>query len=152
MKEVRFGAVLEGVEGSSATFVSMPASIMKRFGGRIRVPVLVTIDGVTHRTTICDMGMGPMVGIPAAMRTATGKKRGDRLSVSLRVDEDERTVEVPRDFAAAMNAAQRRAYDRLSYTHRKEYVLWIEDAKRPETRARRIDKALEKLRQKGRST
>jgi len=152
VKEVRFGAVLEGVEGSSATFVSMPASIMKRFGGRIRVPVLVTIDGVTHRTTICDMGMGPMVGIPAAMRTATGKKRGDRLSVSLRVDEDERTVEVPRDFAAAMNAAQRRAYDRLSYTHRKEYVLWIEDAKRPETRARRIDKALEKLRQKGRST
>jgi uncharacterized protein YdeI (YjbR/CyaY-like superfamily) len=149
---LRFRAVLQGVDGSSATFVSVPAAIMKRFGGRTRVPVAVTIEGVTHRTTICNMGMGPMVGIPAAIRKATGKKQGDRLNIQLRVDEAERTVEVPRDFAAAMSAAQRRAYDRLSFTHRKEYVLWIEEAKRPETRARRIEKAREMLRQKGSST
>ncbi len=151
MRQMRFRAVLEGVTGSSATFVNVPDSIMKRFGGRVRVPVAVTIEGVTHRTTICNMGMGPMVGIPAAMRNATGKKQGDRLSIGVCVDEEERTVDVPRDFAKAMSAAERRAYDRLSYTHRKEYVLWIDDAKRPETRTRRIDKVRERLRQKGSS-
>jgi uncharacterized protein YdeI (YjbR/CyaY-like superfamily) len=149
VSELRFRAVLKGIDGSSGTFVLIPDSIMKHFGGRTRVPVAVTIEDVTHRTTICNMGMGPMVGIPAAMRNATGKKRGDRLSILMRVDDEPRTVAVPHDFAAAMTAAERRAYDRLSYTHRKEYVLWIADAKKPETRARRIEKAREKLRQKG---
>jgi len=57
-------------------------------------------------------------------------------------------VEVPRDVARAMSVAERRAFDSMSYSHRKEYVQWIEDAKRPETRARRIAKAIEKLRER----
>ncbi len=118
---------------------------MKRFGGRVRVPVCVTINGVQHRTTICNMGMGPMIGVPAAMRTAADVGRGRRITVSLEVDEKERTVEIPRDLARAMSAGERRVYDNLSYSHRKEYALWIEDAKKLETRARRIAKVRAKL-------
>ena len=61
---------------------------------------------------------------------------------------DVHAVEVPRDVARAMSVAERRAFDSMSCSHRKEYLLWIEDAKRPETRARRIAKAIEKLRER----
>jgi hypothetical protein len=142
---MKFRALLQGVPDSSATFVLVPERIMKRFGGRIRVPVRMTINGVEHRTTICNMGLGPALGIPAPMRKAAGVDRGARVTVLLDVDKQERTVDVPPDFARAMTAAQRRIFDRLSYSHRKEYILWIEDAKRPETRARRIEKARAKL-------
>jgi hypothetical protein len=142
---MKFRALLQGVSDSSATFVLVPERIMKRFGARVRVPVCVTVNGVEHRTTICSMGLGPALGIPAPMRKAAGVDRGALVTVSLEVDQHERTVDVPPDFARAMTAAQRRIFDRLSYSHRKEYILWIEDAKRPETRSRRIEKARAKL-------
>lgn len=66
----------------------------------------------------------------------------------LEVDEKERTVDLPLDFAKAMTPVERRVYDALAYSHRKEYVLWIEDAKRPETRLRRIEQARVKLRER----
>jgi hypothetical protein len=142
-----FRAVLEGVESSSATYVRVPASVLATFGGRIRVPVRMKINGTEHRTTVCDMGMGPMLGVPAAVRRAAKVERGDRLTVSIELDRDLRTVEIPPDFAKAMKARERRAYDGMSYSHRKEYVQWIEAAKRAETRARRIALAVEKLRE-----
>jgi uncharacterized protein YdeI (YjbR/CyaY-like superfamily) len=63
-------------------------------------------------------------------------------------DAKKRTVDLPPDFAKAMRAAERRAYDAMAYSHRKEYVAWIEAAKKPETRLRRIEKAREKLRER----
>lgn len=143
-----FRALLRGVQDSSATFVLVPTRVMREFGGRIRVPVRITVNGVDHRTTICDMGTGPAIGIPAAMRSAAGIDRGERIGVALEVDQEKRTVDLPRDFAKAMTPAERRVYDALAYSHRKEYVLWIEDAKKPETRLRRIEQARSKLRER----
>jgi Bacteriocin-protection, YdeI or OmpD-Associated/Domain of unknown function (DUF1905) len=118
---------------------------MKLFGGRIRVPVRVAINGVTWRTTIADMAAGPMIGVTAKTRDAAGIRRGDQVSVSLALDTGERTVELPADFAKTMTKAQREAYDAMSYTHRKEYVQWIDGAKKPETRLRRIERACARL-------
>lgn len=143
----QFRAVLTGVESSSATYVRVPAAVLATFGGRVRVPVRMKINGTVHRTTICDMGMGPMLGVPAAVRRAAKIDRGDRLTVSIEVDREARTVEIPADFEKAMKARERRAYDGMSYSHRKEYVQWIEAAKRTETRVRRIAVAVEKLRE-----
>ncbi|HET6275485.1 MAG TPA: YdeI/OmpD-associated family protein [Candidatus Cybelea sp.] len=143
-----FRAVVEGVEGSSATYLRLTDAALKALGGRARVPVRVVINGAEHRTSIADMGLGPMIGIPAAFRRAAGIERGKRVSVSVEPDRMERTVDVPPDFAKAMKAAEHRAYDGMSYTHRKEYVQWIEAAKKPETRIRRIKLALEKLRER----
>ena len=140
--------MLEGVDGSAATYVRVPAPVMKALGDRPRLPVRIVINGAGHRTSIANMGMGPMIGVPAALRRASGVECGQRIAVSVEADRLERTVEVPPDFTDAMTAAQRRAYDGMSYTHRKEYVQWIEAAKRPETRARRIKLALEKLRER----
>ena len=142
---MRFKAKLEGSTRSSGTYVPVPPMIMKRFGGRIRVPVRATINGVTWRTTIANMGAGPMIGVTAATREAAGVERGDRITILIEEDKEERTVDLPADFAKAMKKAQRKAYDSMSYSHRKEYVQWIEAAKKPETRARRIALACTKL-------
>jgi len=141
----RFKAKLEGSPGSAGTAVPVPPAVMKEFGGRVRVPVRATINGVTWRTTIADMGAGPMIGVAAATRKAAGIERGDSVTLTIEEDTEKRTVNVPADFAKAMNRAQRKLFDSMSYTHRKEYVQWIEGAKKPETRKRRMEKALEKL-------
>jgi uncharacterized protein YdeI (YjbR/CyaY-like superfamily) len=120
---------------------------MTVFGGRTRVPVRATVNGVTWRTTIANMGAGPMIGVTAATRKAAGIERGDGVTVSIELDTQERTVDLPADFSKALNKAQRAAYDAMSYTHRKEYVQWIEGAKKPETRLRRIEQARAKLSQ-----
>lgn len=148
----QFRAALEGSTRSSGTYVCIPPSVMKGFGGRIRVPVRATINGVTWRTTIANMGAGPMIGVTAATRKAAGVERGDRITVSIVEDAAERTVNVPTDFANAMTKTQRNAYDSMSYTHRKEYVRWIEAAKRPETRLRRIALACAKLSERSKAT
>ncbi|HMF27805.1 MAG TPA: YdeI/OmpD-associated family protein [Candidatus Cybelea sp.] len=147
----QFRAQLEGSTRSSGTYVCIPSSVMKRFGGRIRVPVRATVNGVTWRTTIASMGAGPMIGVTAATRKAAGVERGDRITVSIVEDAAERTVDIPADFANAMTKAQRTAYDSMSYTHRKEYVQWIEAAKRPGTRLRRIAVARTKLNERSKA-
>jgi hypothetical protein len=152
MNEHTFRARLEGSAKSAGTYVVVPADVMDAFGGRVRVPVRATINGVTWRTTIADMGNGPMVGVTAATRTAAGIERGDRVTLTIRLDTEERVVDVPADFARAMTGVQRKAYDAMSYTHRKEYVQWIEGAKRPETRLRRIEQACAKLADRAKSS
>jgi hypothetical protein len=142
----RFRVTLEGSEDSAATYALVPADVMHAFEGRTRVPVRATINGVTWRTTICNMGAGPMVGVTAAVRKNAGIKRGDHILLEIERDTEERTVGLPPDFAKALRASERRAFDAMSYSHRKEYVQWIEAAKKPETRLRRIEKAREKLR------
>ncbi len=142
----RFRTSLRGVDDSSGTYFAVPATVMRAFEGRIRVPVRVTINGVTWRTTICDMGLGPAIGVAAAVRKDAHVARGDRITVDVERDTDPRTVDVPADFAKAMRAPERRVFDAMSYSHRKEYVMWIEDAKKPETRMRRIEKARSALR------
>ena len=81
------------------------------------------------------------------IRTAIGKEAGEKVRVRLERDTAPRLVEVPRDFQRALNKHKpaRTAFDRLSYSHRKEYVVWIEGAKKAETKNRRIAKAIEKL-------
>lgn len=86
-----------------------------------------------------------MIGVTAATRKSAGIERGDRIVVSIAEDAQERTVDVPDDFAKSMTKTQRKAYDSMSYTYRKEYVQWIEAAKKHETRLRRIAVACAKL-------
>jgi hypothetical protein len=144
-RSTTFRAKLDGSAESAASWVIVPPAVMARFGGRVRVRIRATINGFTWRTTIANMGAGPMIGVTAATRAAAGIKRGDRLTIALQEDTQERVVDTPADFAKAMTKAQRRKYDSMSYTHRKEYVVWIEGAKKPETRQRRIALACAKL-------
>ena len=121
--------------------------VLAGLGGGGRIPVRATFDGVAYRGSIASMGGCMALGILKSIRSELGKGAGDPVTVTLVRDAAERTVEVPADLAAALQeAGLRKAFDALSYSHRREHVNAINDAKKPETRVRRISKALEMLR------
>ena len=109
--------------------------------GKVRAPVRVTINGFTFRTTVARMGGRTVVGLNREVREGACVAAGERVTVELEPDDEPRTVELPPDLAAALDDDLRAFFDSLSYTHRKEYVRWIEEAKRPETRRARVERA-----------
>jgi hypothetical protein len=114
--------------------------------GKTRAPVRVTINGHDFRTTVAAMRGRIFIGLNKGVQHATRVSPGDRVEVELELDDEPRTVDVPPDLAAALDAETRAYFDALSYTHRKEYVRWIEEAKREETRQSRVTRAVEMLR------
>jgi hypothetical protein len=117
--------------------------------GAKRFPVVATVNGYTWRTTVTRMRGEFLLGLNRAVRQEAGVEAGNTVDVRLELDTVPREVEVPQALtdALAEDPAARAAFDRLSYTHRKEYARWIAEAKRDETRKRRVAQALEMLRQ-----
>ena len=117
--------------------------------GAKRFPVLATVNGYTWRTTVTRMRGEFLLGLNRAVREEAGVEAGDTVEVKLELDTAPRQVQVPEALANALAAdsVARAAFDRLAYTHRKEYTRWIDEAKRDETRQRRVAQALEMLRQ-----
>ncbi len=116
--------------------------------GKVRAPVKVTVNGYTFRSTVAAMGGDPFIPFRASHREAAGLQGGETLEVRLELDTDERVVKPPSDLAKALKAAPP-AWDRwqeLSYTHQREHAEAVEQAKSPETRARRIARAVEDVR------
>ena len=130
--------------GKTATGFPVPDDEITALGGGKRPAVSVTINGFTFRTTLGSMGGRAMVPLSAERRTSAGVAAGDEVDVDIELDLAPREVEVPADFAAALDAhpGARTRFDSMAFSHRKEHVRAIEDAKTPETRQRRIDKAI----------
>ena len=141
----RFETVLR-TEGPG-TFVEVPLDVPALFG-RARAPVQVTINGYRFRSTVAVYGGRYFLPVKRAVREAAGVAAGDLVVVEVAPDSQPREVEVPEDLAAALAAdpAAAAAFERLSYTHRREYVEWVAEAKRPETRRRRVDETVARLR------
>lgn len=141
-----FTVELERVQ-KTATMFRVPFDLKEAFG-RARPPVKVTIRGYTWRTTpgVYD-GVGHVV-VNRTVKEATGVDAPDRVRVTMELDAEPRAVEVPTDLRAALEAdpAVEEAFALLSYSHRREYVDWIEEAKRAQTRARRVAGTVERLR------
>jgi hypothetical protein len=112
--------------------------------GKMRAPVKVTLNGYTYRSTIACMGGPPFVPLRKSHREAAGVAGGKALAIRLELDEAPRVVDVPADLAAALKKVPgaREGWKALSYTHQREHVEAIEDAKKPETRARRVERAV----------
>jgi hypothetical protein len=135
------------VNDGGGAWVEVPGEVVAALGGGGRIPVRATFDGVAYRGSIASMGGCMALGILKGIRSELGKETGDAVTVTVERDTAERTVDVPEDFAAALTeAGLREAFDKLAYSHRREHVQAINDAKKPETRQRRIGKALEMLR------
>lgn len=145
----RFEAVL-GADAGDLPVVVLPADVAAAMGGRARIPVAGTINGVTFRGSTMPMGDGRhCVGFRKEIRSqAGGVEIGDSVAIEIGRDDAPRTVAVPPDLAAALAAEPgiRAAFDAMSYTHRREWVEAVEAAKRPETRARRIAQAVDAAR------
>jgi hypothetical protein len=138
-----FDAIIRQHEGINGAYVEPPFDVHEVFGAR-RVKVLATFDGVPYRGSIVRMGGCYWLGLTQEIRKRIGKGFGDVVHVTVERDEEERTVEVPPDLRQALDAhaEARTSFDGLSYSHRKEYVDWINGAKRAETRAARVERAI----------
>ena len=125
--------------------MAFPFDVEELFGTRGRVPVLVDFEGLSYRGSLAPMGGRHLLGVRKDIREALGKQVGDSLSVVLERDAKKRTVRVPKDLVAALlaSAEAKNRFDELSYTHRKEFAAWVEEAKRRETRERRVAKTVE---------
>ena len=117
--------------------------------GAKRFPVRATVNGYTWRTSVARMGGEFLVGLNREVREGAGAQAGDTVEVTLELDTAPREVEVPQALASALasDPAVKAAFDGLAYTHRKEYARWIAEAKREETRERRVAKALKMIRE-----
>jgi hypothetical protein len=143
----RFKAVLGGKEGEAPT-VELPFDAKERFG-KARAPVRGTVNGTEYRTTVAVYGGTYLIGFNRELRERAGIAIGDEVGVTLELDDEPRTVEVPPALAKGLqqDPEARKIFDGLSYTHRREYAQWIAEAKRDDTRERRAARALEMLRE-----
>jgi len=116
--------------------------------GAKRFPVAATINGYTWGTTVVRMRGEYMLGLSKEVRAGAGVDADDKVQVQLELDRSERTVDIPPELAEALarDADASAAYERLAYTHRKEFANWVREAKREETRERRVARTLEMLR------
>ena len=142
-----FDAELERV-GKTSARLRVPVDLKEIFG-RARPPLKVTVEGHTWRTTPGVYGGVAYIGLNKDVRSAAGVDAGDRVRVTMELDTEPRTVAVPADLRSALEAdpKAKAAFADLSFTHGREYVEWIEEAKRPETRARRIAGTVDGVRQ-----
>ena len=117
----------------------------KEVFGKVRAPVMVTVNGYTFRSTIARMGGHTFIPLRKSNREAAAVSGGDQVKVRIAADSDARVVEVPADLAKTLKARSSlwNEWTRLSYTHQREYVESILGAKRAETRARRISKVVD---------
>jgi hypothetical protein len=144
---MRLRLELVGHGGNTAGF-EIPDEVVEELGGGRRPKVVVTAGAHTWRSSIANMGGTFMLGVSMENRAAAGVAAGDVLDVEITLDTEARTVDVPDDLAAELDqdAAARTAWDTWSFTRRKEAARSLTEARKPETRARRLEKVLAELR------
>jgi hypothetical protein len=128
--------------------VPLPFDPKSEFG-KARAPIRGTVNGAPFRSTVAIYGGVGYLGVTKALREAAGAGVGDEVDVEVELDDASREVEVPPELATVLEGDPEaaRAFEKLSYTHRKEYARWIADAKRADTKERRVAKAAKMLRQ-----
>ena len=146
MKKYKFKATIQpGIGGGAA--VAFPHDVEQEFGVKGNVPVKATFDGVPYSGSLMKCGAAShMLGILKSIRTEIGKAPGDVVDVVVWKDDEARVVDTPADLESLLKERGLLAtYEKLSYTHRKEYCRWITEAKKEETRKSRVSKAADML-------
>jgi len=143
---MRFRAEVEPPEPMRG--LEVPEELVEALGGGKRPRVTITINGHSWRSRVAIMRGRNLIGLSNADRKAAGVVTGDRVEVELELDLEPRVVVEPADFATALDAEPlaRSAFDRLTDSQKSQHLRLIENAKKPDTRARRIEKTLATLR------
>ena len=146
MASRRFKTVLVQDDKTTGCGIELPFNPKEAFG-KVRTPVKVTINDFTFLTTTCAMGGSYWIPMNKQNRQEAGIEAGDSITVRMELDQKKRTITPPADLGKAIKANKRAqaAWTTLSYTQQKEHARSIEEAKKPETRQRRIKKAIETL-------
>ena len=148
-KKHTFTAIIQNAGGGGA-FVEVPFDVEATFGSK-RPKVKALIEGVPYRGTLVRMGSeNHILIILKSIREQVGKTFGDEIKVSVEADVEERVATVPAELKRVFKSDKeaKSAFEKLSYSHQKEYVKWIEEAKKAETRARRVEQAIQLLKEK----
>jgi len=141
----KFKAKAEGAgPGNAWCFIAVPFDVAEVWGTRGRVAVKGTINGFPFRTNILPMDGRHLLTFNKQLQAGAKAKAGDMVSVVLERDTEERIVEPPAELAKAFRKSKeaKALWDKLAYTHRKEFAQWISGAKQEETRERRAEKAV----------
>jgi hypothetical protein len=144
----RFRALVRRDEGSEVCAIDIPFDVEKTYGARGRVPVRGTLNGARFRSSLFRMGGDcHFMVVNRKMREACGVTGGETVPVTMERDTEARVITPPADFARSLKANKdaRATWDKLSYTHQREHVEHIEEAKKPDTRQRRIEKSIQLL-------
>ena len=133
--------------GKTATGLQVPDEVVDSLGAGKRPPVVVTVGGHTYRTTVAPMGGAFWVPLAAEHREAAGVQAGEEVHVRVELDTAPRDTVLPDDLDAALDDSARAHFHALAPSHRKEWVRWVEEAKKPETRAAHIETTAAALRE-----
>jgi len=135
--------------GKTACGIEVPEAVVDALGGSKRPAVVITLDGYTYRSTVAPMGGGWWIGVNADHREASGLKAGDEVQVTLELDTAPRELEVPPELAEALEADPQAAafFEGLSYSNRRVFTLSVEGTSNPETKRRRVEKAIALMRE-----
>lgn len=138
-----FTATILAADGIDGAYVEVPFDVQSVFGAK-RVKVKAWVDGVLYRGSIVHMDGSYVIGITKALRGQIGKSAGSSVTVAVEKDDEVRTAVLPGALQSVLdeNPAAKAQFLKLSYTHQKEYATWVESAKKEETRAARVEKAL----------
>ncbi len=133
--------------GKTATGINVPEDVVLSFNVGKRVAVNVTINGYSYRSTVAPYGGDYMLPVSAEVRAGAGIAAGDEIEITLELDTQPREVTVPPDLQAALDAnpAAKEKFGSLSFSNKQRHVLSVEGTKNPETRQRRIEKAISEL-------
>ncbi|MDQ0783958.1 YdeI/OmpD-associated family protein [Chryseobacterium sp. W4I1] len=147
--KIEFTALIQQNGEMDAAFVEFPFSTVELFGKKGHVKIKATFDNkVEYRGSLAKMKSDcHILGLTQDIRKQLGKTFGDKVLVSLIEDKEERTVEIADDIAFVFNEnpEAKALFDKMSYTHRKEYIRWIEEAKKSETRENRKVKMIQMI-------
>ena len=134
--------------GPAAAVVLDDAQVAGVGEGARRFPVLATVNGFTWRTSVAGMGGEFLVGLNREVREGAAVQAGDEAEATIELDTAPREVDLPAALASALAAdpQTKEAFDGMAFTHRKEYARWVAEAKREETGERRVQQALEMIR------
>lgn len=146
---LKFRTTLVRGDGTTMGMV-VPPEIVEQLGKGKRPPVKVTINGYTYRNTVAVMGGQYMIGVANEHRKPAKVENGGTVDVTLELDLEKREVVVPPELAKALakDKAARAAWDKLSYSHQRQHAEPIANAKAEDTKARRVAKTMEMLKQK----
>jgi Domain of unknown function (DUF1905)/Bacteriocin-protection, YdeI or OmpD-Associated len=135
--------------GRTACGIEVPGRVVDALGGSRRPAVVVTLDRYTYRSTVAPMNGGYWVGVNADHREASGLRAGDEVTVTLALDSAPREVDVPPELAEALGAdpVARAFFESLSYSNRRVFTLSVEGTSNPETKARRVARAIALMRE-----
>jgi hypothetical protein len=149
MKKFTFKAKILRHGDTDAHYICFPYKVKEIFKTGGRIPVKAKFDGEPYTGSLAPMGkeLGHILILVKAIRNKIGKKESDSVSVEITEDKSERTVDIPSDFKIALskNKSAKETFEKMPYTHKKEYAGYILEAKKPETRTSRIQKAVEMI-------